>query len=1047
MILCPTKYETSFPDLNKELFKVNGSLEDKEAKIMLAKFLRHNLGLTTYLLSGIRLPAYQEILLKAFFNRNFSLLVAGRGCGKSLCYNDNTYLLTKEYGLITIIDLLPNIEFKEEDYWYEIPGIHLWNGKDWQYTNKILIQKNKKCLNIKTKMGYEIGGSTEHIIKGLNNYNNNCNITWKKFNELKENDSLCIDRSNVAWGDNTNIDTNEAYLLGLLTGDGCLVAHNWNITSADKQIIDFCTKYTSLTVRKINNHYSLGFSKPFIKYLTEKYNIKCCTSYFKEIPQKILVNSELSKAFLQGLLDTDGWIDNVCRVGFGSTSTKLAKQVHHVLNLFGVISKRFIKKTNSKFGKFYCVEFSGKTVLTFKNNINFRLNRKIEKLSSVLTNRNFNTNIDIVPGVIACLKEIRKENPIEDWKYRVDNNIRKFNSKNVSFDSVGRIIKYFDEFNIVGPKINNLKEIYKTHFFYDPIINKEETYENCIDFNIPTGECYWSNGFINHNSFIASLYCFLQCIFEPNTHILIAGPTFRTSRFIFEKIEQIVDSKEGTLLAQAFGTKIRRNDLFEWKINGGSIKAIPLNGEKIRGFRANVLVLDEFLLLPEEIIKNVLMPFITVPQNVGDRLQITRIENSLIKRGIIRDEDRTVFENTNKMIALSSASYTFENLYKVYEDWISKIHAEKGKEHEDNTKIDESLRNAKYFVGQLSYQAIPQEMLDPTIIDEAKSSSVSDASFLREYCAQFTDGSASYFSALKMKNCTFPFGENPHAQLFGNSNSKYILSIDPSFSSSPTSDYFSMSIFLLDDEKRGGTLVHSYAVAGGDLKDHIGYFYYLVNCFNIVAIIADNADGNFIDSANQSKLFKDKEIEYKFFEFDSEQEGQEYDKQLRDARRQYNLDNKKICFKQYFTPIFIRRANELLQTNIDKSKIWFASSINGNDNAIEYCLSQEIPIENIKTKSAVDSSSRSIMMDLIDALDININGTKKEASLIEVKSNPQGHQTFDLPMNLKRQTGPNRARKDRYTALLLGNWAIKCYYDILNAPKQDNSTFKPIMIR
>ena len=32
--------------------------------------------------------------------------------------------------------------------------------------------------------------------------------------------------------------------------------------------------------------------------------------------------------------------------------------------------------------------------------------------------------------------------------------------------------------------------------------------------------------------------------------------------------------------------------------------AIPLSGEKIRGFRANILVLDEFLLLPEETIKS-----------------------------------------------------------------------------------------------------------------------------------------------------------------------------------------------------------------------------------------------------------------------------------------------------------------------------------------------------------------------------------------------------------------------------------------------------------
>ena len=157
-------------------------------------------------------------------------------------------------------------------------------------------------------------------------------------------------------------------------------------------------------------------------------------------------------------------------------------------------------------------------------------------------------------------------------------------------------------------------------------------------------------------TFIASVFCFLQCIFEPGTKILIAGPTFRTARFIFNNLEKMVESKGAELLAQAFGAKQKRNDQFEWQINGGSITAIPLNGEKIRGFRANILVLDEYLLLPEDIINNVLMPFLVAPQNMKERLEIREIEDELIRQGAMKEEDRMVFENNSKMIALSSAS-------------------------------------------------------------------------------------------------------------------------------------------------------------------------------------------------------------------------------------------------------------------------------------------------------------------------------------------------------------------------------------------------------
>lgn len=67
--------------------------------------------------------------------------------------------------------------------------------------------------------------------------------------------------------------------------------------------------------------------------------------------------------------------------------------------------------------------------------------------------------------------------------------------------------------------------------------------------------------------------------------------------------------------------------------------------------------------------------------------------------------------------------------------------------------------------------------------------------------------------------------------------------------------------------------------------------------------------------------------------------------------------------------------------------------------------------------------------------------------MVEVKSTARGTQTFDLPQHLKRSTSVNRARKDNYTTLMLANWALKCYYDIMKVDKESlNDTFNPIMI-
>ena len=534
--------------------------------------------------------------------------------------------------------------------------------------------------------------------------------------------------------------------------------------------------------------------------------------------------------------------------------------------------------------------------------------------------------------------------------------------------------------------------------------------------------CVWGRGC--GKTFIASIFCFLQCIFEPGTKILIAGPTFRTARFIFENLEKITDSKGAELLMQCFGAKSKRNDQFKWDINGGTITAIPLSGEKIRGFRADVLVLDEYLLLPEDLIKTVLMPFLVAPQDMKQRIEIRETEDKLIAEGKMEEKRRMVFENDSKMIALSSASYTFENLYKQYREWVQKINSPE-------------LGDANYFVSQMGYESLPEHMIDQIIIEEAQDGGQSHSSFQREYCAQFTDGSDSYFSAKKMHECTVPDGELPTTKIIGDKGKKYILAIDPSFSNSPTSDFFAMSILELDDEAQQGILVHSYAVAGGDLKDHIYYLYHVVKNFDLEMIVIDNAGYQFLDSCNENGLFKKDKIELKFFDFKSDADGEDYQKALVKARRQYNKQNNVTCFKQIFTSDFIRKANEHLQACIDHKKIWFASKAIAHSQAFNKYSSQRVTLKHIGEESLIE---------FIEGQDALVYQTKKQCTLVEVKTTARGTQTFDLPQHLKRSTSATRARKDNYTTLMLANWGVKCYYDIMSESSEQTNTFVPRMI-
>ena len=542
-------------------------------------------------------------------------------------------------------------------------------------------------------------------------------------------------------------------------------------------------------------------------------------------------------------------------------------------------------------------------------------------------------------------------------------------------------------------------------------------------FNRNFNMCVWGRGC--GKSFIAAVYCFLQCVFEPRTKILIAGPTFRTARFIFNNIEKIVESKEAQMLAHAFGVKSKRNDQFEWKINEGTITAIPLSGEKIRGFRANILVLDEFLLLPEETIKSVLMPFLVAPQDMAERIKIREMEDELIAKGDMEEKHRIVFRNNSKMIALSSASFSFENLYKTYKEWMGNIYSD-------------DILQSNYFISQMGFDSIPPDMIDTTVIEEARSGGSSNSSFLREYCAQFTDGSDSYFSAKKMYDCTIPDGEKPNTLLKGAKDQQYILAIDPSFSNSPSSDYFAMSVLEIDpDASNNSTLVHSYAVAGGNLKDHIKYLYYIVTNFDLSLIIIDNAGYQFIDSANESELFTNSKINLKFFDYNSDKSGVDYQNMLLKAKGQYNKKEGAICFKQLFSTTFLREANEYLQASIDHRRIWFGSRTAACGSFFDKATNQAVPLK---------LTPHDTKGEFIEFQDDMIHQTKKQCALVEVKTTAKGAQTFDLPQHLRRSSSVNRARKDNYTTLMLGNWAIKAYNDIKNTKQEEiNYTFTPKM--
>lgn len=112
-------------------------------------------------------------------------------------------------------------------------------------------------------------------------------------------------------------------------------------------------------------------------------------------------------------------------------------------------------------------------------------------------------------------------------------------------------------------------------------------------------------------SFLIAVYCVIRAILYPNTNIVIASGTKGQARLIIsEKIFALKNnSKNVEREIKEFKTSV--NECYVAFKNGSKITAVT-SGDSARGYRANILIVDEFRLLDKETIDTILRPFLNV---------------------------------------------------------------------------------------------------------------------------------------------------------------------------------------------------------------------------------------------------------------------------------------------------------------------------------------------------------------------------------------------------------------------------------------------------
>lgn len=543
----------------------------------------------------------------------------------------------------------------------------------------------------------------------------------------------------------------------------------------------------------------------------------------------------------------------------------------------------------------------------------------------------------------------------------------------------------------------------------------------------------WSRGM--SKSFSTAVFAILDAIMNQGVQIGIISKSFRQSKMIFKKIEDIAKSPKAEFLSQCITRTSKMNDEWVMEIGTSSIRALPLgDGEKLRGFRFQRMIIDELLLMPEKIYNEVIMPFLSVVENPTERQEIYDLETKMIEEGEMVEEERTRWPN-NKIIGLSSASYKFEYLFKLYQQY-------------ENLILNENKQDGAHrVVMHFSYDCAPPQLYDQNLINQSKST-MSQAQFDREFGALFTDDSSGYFKVSKMAGCTLPDGEGQCVEVVGDPKSKYILAFDPSWSESESSDDFAMLLVKVHPETRKGTVVHSYAVSGTSLQSHIKYIAYLLMNFNIEMVVGDYNGGlQFLNACNESGTFK--RLNLNMGQVDAELDNpKEYAKNLRKLKNNINKKERKFVFLRKPSSVWIRFANENLQAAFDHKRLYFAGA--AMDDNYNMQRKANIPIDKLKflrNQDMEEKNKGARMIDFVEHQRDMMDLIKVQCALVQVTTSPQGTQSFDLPPNLRKQKGADKARKDSYSAVVLGNWGMNVYFDMLEDKGDDiQTTFTPMFI-
>jgi phosphate starvation-inducible protein PhoH len=413
---------------------------------------------------------------------------------------------------------------------------HIYNGGE------------TETLRITTRLGFSIEVTPEHPLLLLDEGGA---LKWQRADKLRLGDWVALQRGQRMFGPHTNVsfeyrpsgpqdhssnpvrldqlDEEFAYLMGVLTGDGCLSRRNRIVlTSADEPIV---AAFRALAARFGLQVFHHGQGRPHyhiivsaqLYQLLEHLGMSSGKAHTKRIPHSILAAPEhIVAAFLRGLFDADGTVSKRDgTVSLLSTSEALIREAQLVLLNFGIVASKFTKRTHYRHKPriSHWLTMVGAEAERFHELIGFGLERKRAQRQRL----EFNPNVELVShlggGVSAALRSrtithAEREIFHDQWIER----------QRPSYARLGQFVATLDACGAGGEAPEQMHRWLDRHLFLAEITSIEPSRAQVYDLTVPGTHSFVANGFVNHNTYLAVAMAVQFLISKQVNRIILARP-------------------------------------------------------------------------------------------------------------------------------------------------------------------------------------------------------------------------------------------------------------------------------------------------------------------------------------------------------------------------------------------------------------------------------------------------------------------------------------------------------------------------------------------